>query len=195
MILAHTNEHVSKLNRQCQRVRVEKGFLRGDSVKITDEQTGVRIEDRVYVGDSVVFTKNAPQYQVRDVNYFGIDNGTRGKVIGIGKKNNKPHIHVQLNDKEKTTTLIPTEQFKAVRLGYSSTNFKIQGDTVDHTILIAGGPMQDLPSSYVQFTRARRSTHIFTTTQLLPDLDNIEEAPLVEQMRRRPETRVRGAGQ
>jgi ATP-dependent exoDNAse (exonuclease V) alpha subunit len=57
---------------------------------------------------------------------------------------------------------VPLKSYKSLQLGYALTTHKGQGTTVDNAYLLVGGKMQDRELSYVQASRARISTRIYT---------------------------------
>ncbi|MCA9261198.1 MAG: hypothetical protein KDA61_18410, partial [Planctomycetales bacterium] len=194
LLLAHTNAHVDELNRRCQEHRRRQGLLRGAGVPIYHDRDGDEYEERVYLGDVVVFKDNSRRYGVGSysnpaVENTQINNGRRGLVIDVVPVSvYGPLIKVKL-DNGRNTASIPVKEFRKIRLGYVSTNFGFQGGTARRVITIAGGPMQDLPASYVQMTRSIAETEIYTTQALAPDLINLAESPLADQMSQRPEDR------
>ena len=65
---------------------------------------------------------------------------------------------------------IPLEGYEHVRLGYAVTTHKGQGATVENAFVLLGGPMQDRELSYVQMSRARGETHLYTHRPMSGDV-------------------------
>ena len=140
MMLAGTNRDVQHLNRKAQSLRQQKGMLGQRSVKVGD--------DRLHQGDRVLFTKNSSQVKNGDL-------GTVEKLYDLEKA-----MKVRLDDGQRVHMNL--RNYKHVKLGYALTTHKSQGATVDHAYILAGGSMQDRELSYVQTSRARHSTRLYT---------------------------------
>lgn len=57
---------------------------------------------------------------------------------------------------------IPLEHYQEIKLGYAITTHKGQGVTVENAFVLVGGGMQDLHQTYVQMSRTRGDTRIYT---------------------------------
>ena len=69
-------------------------------------------------------------------------------------------IRVRLDDGKRVT--LNLRQYQDLKLGYALTTHKAQGATVDHSYVLVGGRMQGRELSYVQTSRARHSTRLYT---------------------------------
>ena len=180
-VLVATNSESESVNNLCQARRLAAGCLDARySLEIRDEDPtkGIAYVNRVHVGDRILFTRNNRRY--------GVENGAVGTVMAFGGSLFRKSIAVKLDDGRRA--VIPVKQFPHMRLGYAMTTHKAQGVTVPETFILAGGPMQNLPISYVQASRARRQTHFYTEKALLDELlENIEDSPLAKQMADAPE--------
>lgn len=68
-------------------------------------------------------------------------------------------------------------EYEHIQLGYADTTHKFQGGTVDKSYVLAGGWMQDRELTYVQMSRAREHTQVFTTmAQAGEDLSELTKA-------------------
>jgi ATP-dependent exoDNAse (exonuclease V) alpha subunit len=97
----------------------------------------------------VLFTRNSRA--------LGVVNGDLGTVLGAAR----PEMIVVRLDTGGTVT-VPLTDFPHLRLGYAMTTHKGQGVTCDTAYVLLGEELQDLHLSYVQASRARGDTHLFT---------------------------------
>ncbi len=179
-IIVNTNQQSEKANKLCQQRRIDAGRLNPSyRLKIRDDLDGEgeSLKNVVHVGDRVLFTRNDRR--------FGVSNGQVGTVTAMKRMQRK--IAVQLDGGK--TVVIPVHKYRHLRLGYSETTHKLQGGTLPHVFVLAGGGMQDLPISYVQGSRAVVGTRFYTATHLL-DLDDIENSALPKIMGRKPDLRL-----
>ncbi len=141
LIFAGTNVEAAELNRLCQSERRATGHVTGDALVVE--------KDAFQSGDRVLFTRNSKT--------VGVKNGSLGTILSIDPL--LKTMRVQLDGDFRI--LVPTESYPHLRLGYAVTTHKGQGVTVDHSYILAGGPMADRELAYVQLSRARHSTRIF----------------------------------
>jgi ATP-dependent exoDNAse (exonuclease V) alpha subunit len=142
LILAGTNREVALLNALCQSERRRAGFLTGPSVRVGAEE--------FCVGDRVLFTRNSRA--------LGVTNGSLGMVCRADPA--RSLLVVRLDAGAVVTVLLG--DYQHVRLGYAVTTHKAQGATVPHAYVLAGGSMTDRELAYVQVSRARGTTRIYT---------------------------------
>lgn len=140
IILTGTKEEAQDLNRRAQDERLKAKILSRHSVLVN----GIHIHQ----GDRVLFTENNTS--------LGVMNGNFGTATKIEKNT----LFVRLD--EGRVVKIPLAKYDSIQLGYASTTHKAQGMTVDKAFVLMGGPMQDREMSYVQASRARFGTHIYT---------------------------------
>lgn len=143
LILTGTNQDAAILNREAQAVRKEEGYLGSESLKAAGEV--------FHQGDRILFTKNAAPR--------GIRNGSIGTIDKIETLVSK--LHVILDNGRRVQ--VPLEEYDSVKLGYAVTTHKSQGMTTQNTFILTDEAMQDRELSYVQTSRARGTTRIFTT--------------------------------
>ena len=111
-------------------------------------------------GDRVLFTKNSRP--------LGVNNGDLGTVVTVNQL--RTRVSVRIDSGKRVDVLIKKYNHKrgdrkgelALRLGYAVTTHKGQGSTVEKAYVLAGGFMQDREISYVQASRARRETRVYT---------------------------------
>ncbi len=142
LIFVGTRAEVADANERCQRARLRAGELRGDAY--------TRSGQTFYERDRVVFTKNSAT--------LGVQNGSFGTIVEL--KRLRAIAMVKMDTGE--TLPIPLRSYKALELGHAVTTHKGQGTTVDNAYLLAGGRMQDRELTYVQASRARLSTRVYT---------------------------------
>ena len=76
--------------------------------------------------------------------------------------------------------LVALDSYDHLSLAYGVTTHKGQGQTVENAYILAGGSMTDRELSYVQASRARGKTHIFT--------DEVSSGEKLEQLVRQMKT-------
>jgi conjugative relaxase-like TrwC/TraI family protein len=142
LIFVGTRADVAKINGMCQKARLRERELKGECYSKGDLT--------LYKGDRVLFTKTS--------NDMGVENGTLGTILEI-----QPFRRVAIvkTDSDKTIN-VPLKSYKSLQLGYAVTTHKGQGTTVNNSYILAGGSMQDRELSYVQASRARLNTFLFS---------------------------------
>ena len=143
LILTSTNRDATLLNRQAQAARREAGCLGAGTVRVGSET--------VHEGDRVLFTRNSRVY--------GVKNGSLGTVLTADAFRETLTARLDGSGDEVT---VPLSRYQAVKLGYAVTTHKAQGITVENAFVLAGGAMQDRELSYVQLSRTRGETRLYT---------------------------------
>jgi len=142
LVLTSTRAEARRINREVQLRR-----------RLADElgATRVALEGEVFhVGDRVLFKSNSKK--------LGVLNGDRGDVVNVTEHG----MTVRLGDGARVTIHEDAAALVSPQLGYASTTHSSQGATVDKVLVLAGGSMQDREATYVQASRARIDTHIYT---------------------------------
>lgn len=156
LMLAPTNAEVDQLNDRAQAARQAAGCLGWKFVTVGGE--------KIHEGERVLFTENKKQ--------LGIINSEFGTVTKIDPLGMKVTVAV---DGAKTPVTFSVWQFNAIKRGYAATVHRAQGMTLDQdAYILFGGTMQSREMTYVQISRARAGTHIFTDRKTTPDLNDIE---------------------
>jgi ATP-dependent exoDNAse (exonuclease V) alpha subunit len=86
----------------------------------------------------------------------GVKNGNIGTVTRIAGSS----LTVEVDSKFRTFSV---KDYEHLSLGYAVTTHRAQGVTTDNAFLLTNEMMQDRELSYVQVSRARNSTVMFTT--------------------------------
>ena len=140
MVFAGTNVDVRELNARCQEKRMEAGHLGQEFVEI-DGLT-------VHVGDRVMVTRNDK--------LLNLSNGSTGEVTAISGS----FLRVRIDGQFQVE--INTERFSSLTLGYAMSTHKGQGVTCKNAYILSGDMMTDREMSYVQVSRARVFTKIYS---------------------------------
>ena len=144
LVLTGTRAEARRVNREVQ--------LRRRLDRELGDDRAVLAGEAFHVGDRVLFKKNSRK--------LGILNGTRGQVVALSEHG----MTVRLADGARVTIHEDAAPLVAPQLGYASTTHSAQGATVDQVLVLAGGSMQDREATYVQASRARLKTRIYTDT-------------------------------
>ena len=142
LIFTGTRNDCVILNRMAQAERKQAGTLSQESLFVAG--------DHFHVGDRILFTKNSKSLDVR--------NGSMGEVVELDS--DKKLLVVRLDKGERVRFSL--EDYEHLQLGYAVTSHKGQGATVERAYILAGGSMQDREISYVQASRSRGETQIFS---------------------------------
>lgn len=142
LILAGTNREAAVLNAHCRRERWRAGLLGGPSVRLDTVEFAA--------GDRVLFTRNSRP--------LGVTNGSLGTVCRTDP--GRSLLVVRLDS--GAVVAVPLADYPHVRPGYAVTTHKAQGATAAHAYVLAGGPMTDRELAYVQLSRAREGTRVYT---------------------------------
>ena len=166
LILSSTNRQAATINGLCQRERQRRGELGRDSVTVGDGS-------EVHSGDRVLFTRNDK--------LVGVHNGDLATVIKVttARDERRPgeRLTVKLDSGEVLTVALSTYDRNHIRLGYCVTTHKAQGATVENAYVFSYGAMTDAQMAYVQASRARNETWIYTTKdEAGPELSDLAKA-------------------
>ena len=142
LIFAGTRLETTVLNRLCQAERLKKGELGSQKIEVGKET--------FRVGDRVMFTRNNASLLIR--------NGNAGEVVAVDVM--RRVVRVKLDNGYRVA--ISVDDYEHLTLGYAVTTHKGQGQTVESAFVLAGGTMTDRELSYVQASRSRGETRIYT---------------------------------
>lgn len=171
LIVCATNEERSALNLRAQLAMREEGRLSEKSVTVRGSA--------FHEGDRVVFTRNNKS--------LGVQNGSTGRIVRIGSKqvtlttfhgkqfrsassmlkyaekvaqDKAVRLTVKL-DSGKLVEVDPS-RYDHLRLSYCLNTHHAQGQTVEKALLLTGGAMTSRELVYVQASRSRGETWLYT---------------------------------
>ena len=142
IVLAGTNAEARIINKSIQAERHDKGDLGRLHVEVNGEI--------LHECDRVLFTQNSRLY--------GVKNGSLGTIESISQEEDT--LGVKLDNGDRRT--ISLRHYQHLRLGYAVTTHKAQGITTEKAYVLTGGAMQDRELAYVQASRTRGQTHLYT---------------------------------
>ncbi|QND17061.1 Ti-type conjugative transfer relaxase TraA (plasmid) [Rhizobium leguminosarum bv. trifolii] len=159
LVLAHTNQDVKRLNEALRTVMTGEGAL-GENRSFQTERGGREFA----VGDRIIFLENSrflepraprlgPQY---------VKNGMLGTVVSTGDKRGDTLLSVRLDNGRDV--VISENSYRNVDHGYAATIHKSQGSTVERTLVLATG-MMDQHLTYVSMTRHRDRADLYAAKE------------------------------
>ncbi|MDK4737186.1 Ti-type conjugative transfer relaxase TraA, partial [Rhizobium sp. CNPSo 3490] len=159
LVLAHTNDDVGKLNEALRAVMAGEGAL-SDS-RTFQTARGAR---EFAVGDRIIFLENARFLEPRASSYGPqyVKNGMLGTVISTGDKRGEALMSVRLDNGHKV--VFSEDSYRNVDHGYAATIHKAQGTTVERTLVLATG-MMDQHLTYVAMTRHRDRVDLYAAKE------------------------------
>ncbi|TAX67744.1 Ti-type conjugative transfer relaxase TraA, partial (plasmid) [Rhizobium leguminosarum] len=159
LVLAHTNQDVKRLNEALRSVMTGEGAL-GENRSFQTERGGREFA----AGDRIIFLENSrflepraprlgPQY---------VKNGMLGTVVSTGDKRGDTLLSVRLDNGRDV--VISEDSYRNVDHGYAATIHKSQGSTVERTLVLATG-MMDQHLTYVSMTRHRDRADLYAAKE------------------------------
>lgn len=149
LLIAHSNKEVIQLNELAHFYRKSIGEL-GEKEFECDGPFG---KFSVSSGDAIEFRKND--------NALGVSNGLKGVLLKADE--NKFEVLVSQKGKEKRISFNPKE-YSAFHLGYASTYYRSQGQTIDRAYLLHSSSM-NRELMYVGLTRHVKSVTCFVSME------------------------------
>ena len=155
LIIASTNIEVERLNQRVQESVREAGQLGFRSLRVGAE--------RIHEGDRILFTATNKR--------LGLINSEFATVTHVDMLTRRLTVGIDGQEKPVTFSL---RKFDSLRLGYAATTHRAQGMTLDQNVYaLVGGGMQSREMTYVQVSRARGSTHLFSDAQHRTELERL----------------------
>jgi conjugative relaxase-like TrwC/TraI family protein len=142
LILSGSRSEAARLNAMAQQARLERGALPHEGIRHAGET--------LREGDRVLFTRNSRLLNVK--------NGQLGTIEMADPKRGRLSVRLDVG----RVVPVKLSQYTHVQLGYAATTHKSQGCTVEGDAFVLLGSMQDRELSYVQLSRARGWTWLFT---------------------------------
>lgn len=167
LLLAPSNETVSRLNHAAQQALIQNGRL--DPGRWCIETPA---GDRLHVGDEIVTRRN--QRTLTTTTQHSVKNRDRWTITDIADDSSITAASV---GREHETVRLPANYVQQhVELGYAQTSHAAQGRTVDHALLVLDTPTNS-PGIYVALTRGRHTNTAYITAPDHPTaLDTIKAA-------------------
>ena len=167
LLLAPSNEAVSRLNHAAQAALIQNGQL--DPGRLCIETPA---GDRLHVGDEIVTRRN--QRTLTTTSLHSVKNRDRWSITNIAADSSISAARV--GREHETVRLPPNYVQQHVELGYAQTSHAAQGRTVDHALLVLDTPTNS-PGVYVALTRGRHSNTAYIAAPDHPTaLDTIRTA-------------------
>jgi len=94
----------------------------------------------------------------RNSRAYGVRNGQLATVQSVDTARNR--LKAKLDNGKQVN--ISLEDYNHIKLGYAVTTHKSQGLTAKNSYILAGAAIQDREMSYVQVSRAKGKTQIYT---------------------------------
>jgi conjugative relaxase-like TrwC/TraI family protein len=148
-VLASTNGTVHRLNEALQAERLAAGELRGPGLGLPSGQ-------RIHVGDQVATRQN--DRTLRTDRGAMVCNRARWTVEAVD-----PIGSVAVTSRDGRVTLPAEYVAEHLELAYAETVHAAQGRTVDHSLVLADGPV-DGTTVYVALTRGRQTNNAYAVT-------------------------------
>lgn len=155
LVLAQTNDDVRKLNAAIRTVMARHGALNDERTFQTER--GVR---EFAVGDRLIFLENARFFEKRAEHLAvqHVKNGMLGTVVRTTSDRGDTLLTVRLDAGREVT--FGQDTYRNIDHGYAATIHKSQGATVDRTLVLATGLM-DQHLAYVAMSRHRDRADLY----------------------------------
>lgn len=184
-LLASLNCEVKELNLRAQAERIRAGEL--------DPAQKIHVNGaNIHPGDRIQFLRNSTE--------LGVWNANTATVLTVDAE--RERLSVKMDDGRDVAVSLKRYQAENIRLGYAGTTHKAQGATLAHVHVLIGGPLTDKHMGYVQASRSKISTHLFTDTHaagddlrdLVRDLSRSNQKTLASQIIQPPRDPERSRG-
>jgi hypothetical protein len=173
VILAWQRGEVDRLNTICQQIMADHGRLGPERLQVGDRQLAV--------GDRVVCGRNA-------LAQLGVANGTRGTVVALDLQQRT--LTLRMDGEQAREVTLPAwyldgqqrwgwradQRRRSVELAYATTGHKAQGLTRWRALVWLTG-REDSNWLYVQLSRAKQATTIYTQVGPEPVASEVDDLP------------------
>lgn len=163
LIIAHRNEDIIRLNQLARETRLQANEI-NESFQVVTNQGTISIS----VGERVLFTQNNRS--------LGLSNGRFATVqsMEVNETGRVLSITVLLDGEDKKQVTFNPEQFAHFTYGYAATVHKVQGLTVDHAFVYAGGKGWNRHLTYVAKSRHRYTATLYADKETFEDMDQLK---------------------
>ena len=142
LVFAGTNLDVALINNACQQARLDAAELGVESVSIGG--TNFFLNDRVVI--------------MRNLKSLGLKNGSFGTITEVDEDQHS--IRISFDD--GLHVWVNLDSFAELKLAYAVSTHKGQGQTVENSFVLVGDAMTDRELTYVQASRARGETRLYS---------------------------------
>lgn len=150
LIVAHTNDEVRVLNEMVRIIRKQRKELGEKEFLCTTWQGNIYVS----VGDRIEFR--------RKDNALGISNGLSGTLIEA--QMDRFVVSVKSEGQKQHTIVFNPQEYHAFQLGYSSTFYRSQGNTIDRAYVLHS-PWMNKELFYVGLTRHVKDVYYFVSKE------------------------------
>jgi conjugative relaxase-like TrwC/TraI family protein len=178
VLIAPDAETVAELNARARTDLVLAGIVDADGVELSDGTTAG-------VGDWVTTRLND---RTLSTGAGWVKNGDRWRVASVSSKG---AVVVQRLNGTGRVALPPAYVAEHLELGYATTAYRSQGQTVETAHALVTGPGMTREAFYVAMTRGRHANHAYVATDHDPD-QNTAHGPMEPQTARTVITAVLG---
>ena len=160
IIIAYTNNEVRVLNELVRSIRKSKSDI-SEREFLCDTRHGKVF---VSVGDKIEFRKNDKE--------LGLINGDKGTLISAEK--DKFEVLITNSSGRSRSIQFDPKKYSHYQLGYATTYFRSQGQTVDRSYVMFS-PYMNKEAFYVGLTRHVNKSNLFISEQVASSLSDLKK--------------------
>jgi hypothetical protein len=159
LMVARSNRDVRILNGLAREVLKERGLLAKDEYQCESIHGKILISS----GDRIEFRKNDPE--------LGVTNGMSGTLVQASEK--EFVVAIDSEKEKKSTIKFDPHHFQSFQLGYASTYYRSQGQTVDRAYVLHSQGLNK-KEFYVGITRHIKTVHFFVSRDQAKSLSHLK---------------------
>ena len=153
LVIAHRNEDVNHLNALLRQKRVSRAEI-AQGYTATAKRGKIKLAS----GDRILFLKNKRRLGVSNGRFASI------KAVNFTESGEVIDFTVILDGENKEVCINP-KKYWDFDYGYAATVYKVQGMTVDHAFVYAGGSSWNRHLTYVALSRHRETCHLYASKE------------------------------